>query len=285
MQQENSSHIIYATPFQPSLTNLEENANMNFSNVAFGYSYSNPQFEKIVLIDKNEKEIAQWKLVNPFLITDSPIFEEKKEKSSATDLTVEDYKMIDLSLDITEQNSNFDDCEIIFENLQPRIKTKGNKEIMFETCYIHGSNNLQIEARIYDLIMPSSDCLELFIPPPINYLERYLELLGMQSNLVANSPLLQNSSTELKDKKIITMKTKADGNCGYRAISILLTGVEDYYWDIRIKIYEYIISEVENIWGIKSHEKINEFKQKLEKISKMSQKAVSEKFWCANEDL
>uniref|UniRef100_A0AC35G260 OTU domain-containing protein n=2 Tax=Panagrolaimus sp. PS1159 TaxID=55785 RepID=A0AC35G260_9BILA len=278
--------------------------------------YINDLPQKIILLNEGGIQVAEFDHSNdPSMLQQDAIRADQSKNQPLNDMQLDstihetnkemditDEYIVDLVLDMMEdhkvadnQNLDLNECEIVFENLQPKTILEANKNDerveedgrQFYEYPIEGfNNNVILQARHYNFIMPEIYDLQISIPPMIEDLQRYLNLLELPSQLAANSPLLNFASVTTAGKNMITVSTLADGNCGYRAISILLTGVEDYFWKIRIKIYDHIVVNGHRIWGIGSQEQKIKFYKKLERILKMKKPtAVDLEFWCKNEDL
>uniref|UniRef100_A0A914YK64 OTU domain-containing protein n=1 Tax=Panagrolaimus superbus TaxID=310955 RepID=A0A914YK64_9BILA len=89
---------------------------------------------------------------------------------------------------------------------------------------------------------------------------------------------------EPEGKSMVTFYTTGDGNCGYRSLSTLLTGVEDYHWHIRLKIYEYISYNGENIYGIRSAELAREYYVKYQHLLNVPPQPVNQDLYAGNDD-
>uniref|UniRef100_A0AC35G0W5 OTU domain-containing protein n=1 Tax=Panagrolaimus sp. PS1159 TaxID=55785 RepID=A0AC35G0W5_9BILA len=87
-------------------------------------------------------------------------------------------------------------------------------------------------------------------PPSEVQIQRCLTILGLPAKLAANSPLLPTRNTTYDSDYLEISDCEGDGNCGYRAISKLLTGREDFHWRIRHKTYEHILKHGVDITGM-----------------------------------
>lgn len=76
----------------------------------------------------------------------------------------------------------------------------------------------------------------LFNAPTLEQLQAALNAVGIPPEAAAGSPLLQNHSNNIlgqTDNPFVIAQIRGDGNCGFRAISYLLTGTQNYHWLLR----------------------------------------------------
>uniref|UniRef100_A0A914Q189 OTU domain-containing protein n=1 Tax=Panagrolaimus davidi TaxID=227884 RepID=A0A914Q189_9BILA len=76
-----------------------------------------------------------------------------------------------------------------------------------------------------------------------------------------------------------------DGNCGYRVLSYLLTGTEDFHWIIRLKVMDHIAKNGDKIRGIWTVSVKLDFQRRYHQIAnKTHPQPVNEKHWAGNND-
>uniref|UniRef100_A0A914QC94 OTU domain-containing protein n=1 Tax=Panagrolaimus davidi TaxID=227884 RepID=A0A914QC94_9BILA len=126
---------------------------------------------------------------------------------------------------------------------------------------------------------------DLFLPPDLQQLQHYLILLDLPPELAYNSPLLTSLAIEPQGRSPVTIDTRGDGNCGHRSFSKLLTGVEDYHWHIRLKIYEYIAANARRIFGIKSANLGEQACSRLVQLNQIAPQPVGQNLYAGNDDL
>lgn len=62
--------------------------------------------------------------------------------------------------------------------------------------------------------------------------------LGLDPALAVNSPLLNLAAAKVDEHTpFIKRNVDGDGNCCWRAVSLLFTGSEEYYWEIREAVF------------------------------------------------
>uniref|UniRef100_A0A914PCH5 OTU domain-containing protein n=1 Tax=Panagrolaimus davidi TaxID=227884 RepID=A0A914PCH5_9BILA len=68
-------------------------------------------------------------------------------------------------------------------------------------------------------------------------------MVGLES-----SPILKAKRGTLVLSKFKTKDVRGDGNCGYRALSYLLTGSQDFHWQIRMRVMEHVVQNHKMFW-------------------------------------
>uniref|UniRef100_A0A914QLL4 OTU domain-containing protein n=1 Tax=Panagrolaimus davidi TaxID=227884 RepID=A0A914QLL4_9BILA len=186
-------------------------------------------------------------------------------------------------------NSEDDSVEILDEIKNP-VKPKIN--VVQRTGQIHqmqieGLNGTTFKAKIYDYIMPTStqttQC-NIFIPPNLDQLQQILIKFDLNPEFAFDSPLISSVPVDPQGKSMVTMNTVGDGNCAFRALSRLFTGVERFHWQIRLKIYEYISQHGHLIYGIRSANIAYENNLKFQRLSKMKPRPVNQDLYAGNDD-
>uniref|UniRef100_A0A914PYH5 OTU domain-containing protein n=1 Tax=Panagrolaimus davidi TaxID=227884 RepID=A0A914PYH5_9BILA len=122
------------------------------------------------------------------------------------------------------------------------------------------------------------------IPPDLEQLQQILIKFDLPPELAFDSPLLSSVAVDPQGKSMVTINTVGDGNCAFRALSRLFTGDEDFHWQIRLKIYEYIAQHGHHIFGIRSANIAHENYLKFQRLSNMTPRPVNSTLYAGSDD-
>uniref|UniRef100_A0A914QW11 OTU domain-containing protein n=1 Tax=Panagrolaimus davidi TaxID=227884 RepID=A0A914QW11_9BILA len=111
-----------------------------------------------------------------------------------------------------------------------------------------------------------------------------LKILGIDEKNAMNSPLLKSANGKLNMKKLKLRDVKPDGNCGYRVLSYLLTGTENFHWIIRLKVMDHVAKNGDKILGISDVVTKQEFQTKFQNLSGRRPGPVGEYYYAGNND-
>jgi hypothetical protein len=84
---------------------------------------------------------------------------------------------------------------------------------------------------------PLQERPSLFDAPTVEQLQQALIALGIDPEEAYGSPLLlhhNNNISQKAENPFAIHKIDGDGNCGFRAVSYLLTGTQKYHWQLRL---------------------------------------------------
>uniref|UniRef100_A0AC34FKE3 OTU domain-containing protein n=1 Tax=Panagrolaimus sp. ES5 TaxID=591445 RepID=A0AC34FKE3_9BILA len=122
--------------------------------------------------------------------------------------------------------------------------------------------------------------------PTSEELEDILQRLKIDPSLAANSPLLGLASSPVDPSaSFIKHDVRPDGNCCWRSTSYLLTGTEEYYWEIRQQVFAELRDNADLISGIKSVEVQQEYAEKCQELAKLTRGPVASDLWGGTTEL
>ena len=202
---------------------------------------------------KSEKAAERKKVVQETeVLKVSEDFSIDEASKDVKDMIKQSMESLNISLADVIDISEGPSLEVI--QLPPQIKSDDKKLPKEESSNKASKKIIKIlskfeEGKNIKLLKPpvpqNGENLLLFNPPTKAQVEAALRIFNIDLNFAFHSPLLK-ATNQTYQGQVSTRVCKGDGNCGYRAISKLLTGEESFHWQIRLRNYEYIINNGQN---------------------------------------
>jgi hypothetical protein len=201
--------------------------------------------------------------------------------------------------EITDNESESEEHEDIFrtDHLSTNIISKTNKDFIPSTAKPEDPISKQMNSKIeptlendgFDIIPPSETkktkfSAPKFIPPTLKQIQHALKIFGIDEKHATKGPLLKLESGTINVKKLKLRDVKRDGNCGYRALSYLLTGTEEFHWVIRLKVMSHIAENGDKIRGIWTVAVKEEFQKRYQQLADKRPRGVADDHWAGNND-